>query len=52
MQEDHHAEFLDASEEFFQAGASEIDASDIGAQFDAAEAELLDGAIQLSDAVS
>src|SRR5689334_18293729 len=38
VQEDHHAELLDAGEEFFEAGAREIDAPDIGAQFDAAEA--------------
>ena len=49
MQEDHHAELLDAGKEFFQAGAGEIDAPDVGAQFDAAEAELLDGAVQLGD---
>ena len=49
MQEDHHAELLDAGKEFFQAGAGEIDAPDIGAELDAAKAELLDGAVQLGD---
>jgi hypothetical protein len=38
MQEYHHAELLDAGEEFFKPGAGEIDAPDIGAEFDAAEA--------------
>src|SRR6185295_19405976 len=46
MQEDHHAEFLDAGKELFESSAGEVDAPDIGAQFDAAEAELLDGALQ------
>ena len=49
MQEDHHVELLDARKEFFQAGAGEVDAPDIGAEFDAAEAELLDGAVELGD---
>src|SRR6185369_4486532 len=49
MQEYHHAELLDAGEEFFKPGAGEIDAPDIGAEFNAAEAKLLDGAVQLSE---
>ena len=31
MQEDHHAELLDAGKEFFKARAGKIDAPDIGA---------------------
>src|SRR4051812_871150 len=42
MQEDHHAKLLDAGKEFFQPGAGEVDAPDVGAEFDAAETELLD----------
>ena len=47
MQEDHHAEFFDAGEEFFQARAGEVDAPDIGAEFDAAKSEFLHGAVEL-----
>ena len=49
MQEDHHVEFLDAGEEFFQARAGEVDTPDIGAEFDAAEAELFDGAVEFGN---
>ena len=49
MQEDHHAELLDTGKEFFQPGAGEVDAPDIGAEFDATETELLDGAVQFGD---
>ena len=49
VQEDHHIEFLDAGKEFFEAGAGEIDAPDIGAELDAAEAELLDRAVEFGN---
>ena len=49
MQEDQHAEFLDPGEEFFQARAGQVDAPDIGAQFDAAKSQFVDGAVQFGD---
>ena len=49
VQEDHHVELLDARKEFFEAGAGEIDTPDIGAEFDAAEPELLDRAVELGN---
>ena len=49
MQENHHAEFLDAGKKFLQAGARQVDATDIGAKFDAAEPELFDGAVEFGN---
>ena len=49
MQEDQHAEFLDAREEFLQSRARQVDAPDIGAKLDPAKPQLADGAVQFGD---
>src|SRR5262249_20181275 len=46
MQEDQDAEILHACEEFLQPCAGKVDAPHIGADLDAAKAEVLDRAVQ------